>query len=331
MNFFQFIGTQRSGSNLFRLMLNEFDGVYAPHPPHLLKTFYPILSKYQNLNDDVNLQKLIEDMLKLIHNNPVRWNNVPSYSELFESLNKRSLFEIFRLLYTTNAIKENKNKFWCCKSLFNLKFYNLKEFKSLNPIYIYIYRDGRDVASSFKNASIGDKQIYFLAKQWQSDQMICKKIKDNTSDYNFFSVKYEDLLIYPRKILKRFCEKYDITYNDDFLNYYKSEESKLTSSSGSLWKNLSKPIISNNKGKYKTELSSNEIKIFESLNYESLQLLGYKVENELSDLITNFTSEKIEEFVLLNKEIKENFSKKRDDKEFELRRRQELILNKSIN
>ena len=331
MNFFQFIGTQRSGSNLFRLMLNEFDGVYAPHPPHLLKTFYPILSKYQNLNDDVNLQKLIEDMLKWIHNNPVRWNNVPSYSELFESLNKRSLFEIFRLLYTTNAIKENKNKFWCCKSLFNLKFYNLKEFKSLNPIYIYIYRDGRDVASSFKNASIGDKQIYFLAKQWQSDQMICIKIKDNTSEYNFFSVKYEDLLIYPRKILKRFCEKYDITYNDDFLNYYKSEESKLTSSSGSLWKNLSKPIISNNKGKYKTELSSNEIKIFESLNYESLKLLGYKVDNELSNLIKNFTSEKIEEFVLLNKEIKENFSKKRDDKEFELRRRQELILNKSIN
>ena len=331
MNFFQFIGTQRSGSNLFRLMLNEFDGVYAPHPPHLLKTFYPILSKYQNLNDDVNLQKLIEDMLKWIHNNPVRWNNVPSYSELFESLYKRSLFEIFRLLYTTNAIKENKNKFWCCKSLFNLKFYNLKEFKSLNPIYIYIYRDGRDVASSFKNASIGDKQIYFLAKQWQSDQMICKKIKDNTSDYNFFSVKYEDLLIYPRKILKRFCEKYDITYNDDFLNYYKSEESKLTSSSGSLWKNLSKPIISNNKGKYKTELSSNEIKIFESLNYESLKLLGYNVDNELSNLIKNFTSEKIEEFVMLNKEIKENLSKKRDNKELELRRRQELILNKSIN
>ena len=331
MNFFQFIGTQRSGSNLFRLMLNEFDGVYAPHPPHLLKTFYPILSKYQNLTDDVNLQKLVEDMLKWIHNNPVRWKNVPSYNELVESLNKRSLFEIFRLLYTTNAIKENKNKFWCCKSLFNLKFYNLNEFKSLNPIYIYIYRDGRDVASSFKNASIGDKQIYFLAKQWQSDQVICKKIKDNTSDYNFFSVKYEDLLIYPRKILKRFCEKYDITYNDDFLNYYKSEESKLTSSSGSLWKNLSKPIISNNKGKYKTELSSNEIKIFESLNYESLKLLGYNVDNELSNLIKNFTSEKIEEFVMLNKEIKENLSKKRDNKELELRRRQELILNKSIN
>ena len=34
---------------------------------------------------------------------------------------------------------------------------------------------------------------------------------------------------------------------------------------------------------------------------------------------------------MLNKEIKENLSKKRDNKELELRRRQELILNKSIN
>ena len=67
------------------------------------------------------------------------------------------------------------------------------------------------------------------------------------------------------------------------------------------------------------------------MNYESLKLLGYNVDNELSNLIKNFTSEKIEEFVILNKEIKENLSKKRDNKELELRRRQELILNKSIN
>ena len=40
MKFFQLIGTQRSGSNLFRLMLNEFDEVFAPHPPHILETFY---------------------------------------------------------------------------------------------------------------------------------------------------------------------------------------------------------------------------------------------------------------------------------------------------
>ena len=45
MKFFQFIGTQRSGSNLLRLMLNQLEGIYAPHPPHILKTFYPLNTK----------------------------------------------------------------------------------------------------------------------------------------------------------------------------------------------------------------------------------------------------------------------------------------------
>ena len=61
MKFFQLIGTQRSGSNLFRLMLNEFDDVFAPHPPHLLKTFYSITSNYNNLEKDKNLKRLVRE------------------------------------------------------------------------------------------------------------------------------------------------------------------------------------------------------------------------------------------------------------------------------
>ena len=50
MQFFQLIGTQRSGSNLFRLMLNEFDDIYAPHPPHLLSTFYDLQKNYNDFD-----------------------------------------------------------------------------------------------------------------------------------------------------------------------------------------------------------------------------------------------------------------------------------------
>ena len=64
---------------------------------------------------------------------------------------------------------------------------------------------------------------------------------------------------------------------------------------------------------------------------DKIDILENRTNLDEKYLIANFRSEKIEEFVLLNREIKENFSKKRDDKEFELRRRQELILNKSIN
>ena len=36
------IGTQRSGSNLFRLMLNQLPEIAAPHPPHILIRLMPL-------------------------------------------------------------------------------------------------------------------------------------------------------------------------------------------------------------------------------------------------------------------------------------------------
>ena len=46
----QMIGTQRSGSNLLRVMLDAVDQITAPHPPHILQRFIPLLDKYGDLN-----------------------------------------------------------------------------------------------------------------------------------------------------------------------------------------------------------------------------------------------------------------------------------------
>ncbi len=325
MKFFQIIGTQRSGSNLFRLMLNEFENVFAPHPPHLLNTFYPLLDKYNNLKKKNNSQRLIDDMLKWINNNPIKWNNLPTSERILSSIEKRNLFEIFKAIYTYN-----NPTFWCCKSLQNFKFYNIKEFQDLNPIYIYIYRDGRDVASSFKKAPIGDKHIYFLAKKWYSDQAICNEIQKSTPTENFFSVKYEDLLEDPKKVLNNFCEKYDIKYNKNFLNFYLSNESKKASNSGGLWKNLSKPLIRNNKEKFKEELNDKEVLIFESINKNILTKLGYDLENNNSKLDVSFSSDELKEFKNINEELKSLIMSNKKLAEIDLRAKQRRELLKSI-
>ncbi|MDH3309864.1 MAG: sulfotransferase [Gammaproteobacteria bacterium] len=43
------IGTQRSGSNLLRLMLNQLPRITAPHPPHILPRLMPLLVNYRDL------------------------------------------------------------------------------------------------------------------------------------------------------------------------------------------------------------------------------------------------------------------------------------------
>ena len=183
---------------------------------------------------------------------------------------------------------------------------------------------------AFKKAPIGDKHIYFLAKKWYSDQVICDNIKKNTPIENFFSVKYEDLLEDPAMVLNNLCIKYDIKYNKDFLNFYLSNESKKASDSGRLWENLSKPLIRNNKEKFKKELSEKELLIFESINNNILTKLGYDLENNISKLDISFTPDQLNNFKDLNEELKSLIMSNNNLAEIELREKQRNELLKSI-
>src|SRR5580700_5152855 len=92
----QFIGTQRSGSNLLRIMLDQFPEVFGPHPPHILVTFYPLLNYYGNLEETPNFKKLIEDVCRLIEVNPVPWPGAHlDRDKIFTRCRKRTLLEVF--------------------------------------------------------------------------------------------------------------------------------------------------------------------------------------------------------------------------------------------
>ena len=56
------LGTQRSGSNLLRLMINQLKQVASPHPPHILERMTPLLSYYGDLNIESHFNQLIDDV-----------------------------------------------------------------------------------------------------------------------------------------------------------------------------------------------------------------------------------------------------------------------------
>ena len=64
MNIFM-IGTQRSGSNLLRLMLNELPRIAAPHPPHILQRMMPLAQNYGDLGRRENFAQLVDDVCRL--------------------------------------------------------------------------------------------------------------------------------------------------------------------------------------------------------------------------------------------------------------------------
>jgi hypothetical protein len=187
----QMIGTQRSGSNLLRLMLNQLEDVSAPHPPHILERFFPLLPAYGDLGNPENLAHLTYDVCKLIEYNPVPWTGFkPDPSAVSARCRKPLLTEIFRVIYEMRAESENAS-IWICKSLVNIRFARQLEENGVNPLYLHLYRDGRDVALSFKKAIVGEKHIYHIASQWREEQEASLKLADQLGSSRVMKVRYE--------------------------------------------------------------------------------------------------------------------------------------------
>ena len=322
------IGTQRSGSNLLRLMLNQLTEIASPHPPHIFERMHPLLANYGNLDDDHNFYQLIDDVCKLIELNPVEWQNVDLDRDTIMSRcnDSRSLAAIYGVVYDIYAESQSA-KTWCCKSLVNIHYIDTIEAHFDNPKYIYLYRDGRDVALSFQKAVVGEKHIYNIAKDWSETQDKAIGLIEKIDPERVFCISYELLTKSPRKVAKSLCTFLGVKYTDSMMDFYKTSEAKNAASSSQLWGNVTNPIMSNNSGKYKTEMSADDIRIFESVAGHILDKLGYERELiEHGDEII-FSRSDIELFNRLNELRKHEIKSAIDEQDIKRRERQTLLIN----
>lgn len=270
------IGTQRSGSNLLRLMLDQLPEISAPHPPHILQHMTPLMSAYGDLENDEHFNSLVDDICRLVELNPVPWQGVTLDREaIAKRSSARSLMGVFQAVYDKNA-EARTAATWCCKSLANIKFLPAIETHFNGAKYIYLYRDGRDVAVSFRKAIVGDKHFYHIARGWARTQRLALAMEAHIGSDRFFRVKYEDMVAEPEIVMRNLCDFLGIEYQHDMLNFHESEEARRAAQSSDLWGNVTQPIMKKNTGKYRTEASEEDIRIFESVAGDVLDALGYQ-------------------------------------------------------
>lgn len=297
------IGTQRSGSNLLRVMLNELPELYAPHPPHVIQVFAPLVKYYGNLAVPENFKRLIDHVCTLIELNPVSWETGRLNRDLiFTRCRRNTLLEIF--IQINEMVCEARNKtVWCCKSLETVYYIEHFQQEDFHPFVIYLYRDGRDVAASFKKVMIGEKHIYHLARKWKLEQELALRYVAGLPQNKFISLRYEDFILNPEYFIRQICEKAGLQYADAAMEYYKSDESKRTAESGKMWQNVTKPVAKDNTRKFLTELSAAELELFEFIAGDELDKLGY--ERAVTDFSFDaITEERIKAFDEENKQLK---------------------------
>ncbi len=151
------------------------------------------------------------------------------------------------------------------------------------PKFIFIVRDGRDVACSYRELALKNiSSIYApnlpyslesIANEWAvNNKFLLDELNEQT-----VLVTYEDLVRHPNRTLGRICNFLGVEYSKSMLEYYENNDEPPEFLQ---WKSktLEKPD-GDNVGKYKNILTPDEILLFGSIAGEPLNAFGYNIQH----------------------------------------------------
>ena len=176
--------------------------------------------------------------------------------------------------------KRQGKSIWGMKIMREIK--NMPRYASVwpNAKFIHIVRDGRDVAASqvLEHSSWGYKDIDSAAEKWAS---LLKKVRSFTKVHDVIEIRYEDLIRSPEMTLRNLFSFLGVSWDDSVLNHQNVEHSMFNSGkSHPSFDAIKKPLNNNAVGRYKRDLSEEQLISFNNIASEELMLRGYLI-NEL--------------------------------------------------
>ena len=127
---------------------------------------------------------------------------------------------------------------------------------------IHVVRDGRDVALSMIEARFGPKSIYSCAKEWKEYLHQLEDIPGRMCRMRYSlrlptRTSCEDT----RRVLKATCDFLGERYAPEMLVYYRDTSPYPTDARNR--QNLTKPVMVENKQKWRSRMTKDEVRVFE--------------------------------------------------------------------
>jgi hypothetical protein len=269
------IGTERSGSNLLRLILNTHSQIAAPHPPHFMAYFGHRQNHYGDLEIDANFERLLDDLLAHAKGHIHPWPFELRRSEVEGLIHRRNVFAASYAFYDLYAMKMGK-PIWACKSTFMIDYCECILANFPRAKLIWLVRDPRDVALSSTKSVFNPYHPYYTAKLWRRQQETGLKLELELPDSNFRRVHYEDLVREPTQKVQEICNFVGVKFEKDMLDYFGTFDAQKSASLSQDWQNTRKPILRYNSGKFNTGLTPSDIAIVEEVTSPIMEILGYE-------------------------------------------------------
>ena len=270
------VGTERSGSNLLRVILDAHPRIDLPHPPHILKYFGELEAGYGDVDDPERLRALARDVLRLLRVHIYPWDTRIDLETVVSEADPSDLFGVFVAIYEQHRRATGKPR-WGCKSTFMIHYADrvLQTFPGAR--FLWLVRDPRDVAVSSRKSVFSPYHPYLTAQLWAEQQRLGLALEAEHPEETL-RVRYEDLLADPDGELKRVCAFLDEPWDERLLTFFDTPNARKSARLSSDWSNTAKPILKDNTRKYRKELDDDEVWMVEAVARVEMEALDYDLE-----------------------------------------------------
>jgi hypothetical protein len=266
------IGTERSGSNLLRLILDRHPRITIPHPPHVMRYFAPLEPRYGDLAEPARFRALVEDVLALVRSHIHPWPWIPDAEDLVRRARGRSVFAVYVALHEAWRDHVGKAR-WGCKSTFMIDHAERVLGELPGARLLWLVRDPRDVSSSSSESVFSTFHPANTARLWKDAQDEGLRLMD--AGRPILLVHYEALVREPESEVRRICAWIGEEFDPAMLTWFEGEEARRSATLSESWQNTARPMRKERIGRWRKDLAPADARLIEVLAGETMGRLGY--------------------------------------------------------
>ena len=271
------MSSERSGSNMLRVIMSRHSMISAPPPPHLVMRLMPVLPAYGCLSREANFRRLVADARAILDSQLGDWTSSFEVEQILSRVDIGSFSSLLRVLYGMEAQSEGKTLSFV-KDNGNIRW-PLHLYAMFNDAkFVYLVRDPRDYVLSWLRSPTHVGGVGAAARVWQEEQQSgLTALAGIVPDSRILLVKYENLVSDPATELDKICAFLEIEPEPSMLEDLGSNSHRAEAKRIANWENVASGVKRTNFGKFHDGLSARQVRHIERLLACEMQILEYRL------------------------------------------------------
>lgn len=267
--------SERSGSNLITRMFDAHPDCCGPSPTHLVRILAENRGRYGDLQDDRAWGELCRDAADLLATKVGAWQREWTAAQLAAAAPRRSLAALVRTVFAAEAKAAGKGHLFIKENhLYRYLPFVQRAFPGLKVVAMV--RDPRDMALSWQRSPILRGDVVRAARIWQEDQeQLIRVLGFLGPGRGIHLLRYEDLVADPAGQLAAACAFAGLPMDPAMLAFHGTAAAAAAAARTDDWKNLGRPVMAANFGKWREGLDRTEAAYVERLCGPAMAVFGY--------------------------------------------------------